>query len=67
MMLLLYQYVRLFMLFADFEMAAELLEATHAADPHNLFHIDTLSNILYVRDEKPRLAELAREAQVCMT
>eukprot|EP00698_Gefionella_okellyi_P022650 TRINITY_DN7533_c0_g1_i1.p1 TRINITY_DN7533_c0_g1~~TRINITY_DN7533_c0_g1_i1.p1 ORF type:complete len:528 (+),score=97.38 TRINITY_DN7533_c0_g1_i1:42-1625(+) len=47
----------------DFEESMSLFETARAADPHNLTHIDTLSNILYVREDKSRLAELAREAQ----
>jgi hypothetical protein len=49
---------------ADYEEAAEFLEGVRRRDPHNLAHIDTLSNILYVNENRPRLAELARAAQV---
>ena len=48
----------------EYDEAAALLKEVRAADPCNLSNVDILSNILYVREDKPALAALARSVQV---
>ena len=46
----------------EFEYAEHLFELAAHLDPHRLDHMDTYSNILYVRNDKARLSSLAHRA-----
>ena len=44
----------------DYALAQECFEQARLRDPHNLEHVDTYSNILYVKEKKAELSHLAR-------
>jgi tetratricopeptide (TPR) repeat protein len=44
----------------DYSRAQEAFEEARALDPHKLEHVDTYSNILYVKEKKAELSHLAR-------
>jgi len=43
----------------DYDRAQECFEAARMADPHQLAHVDTYSNILYVKERRAELSHLA--------
>jgi len=43
----------------DYDRAQECFEAARTADPHQLAHVDTYSNILYVKERRAELSHLA--------
>ena len=44
----------------DYTSAQECFEQARSRDPHDLEHVDTYSNILYVKEKKAELSHLAR-------
>ena len=43
----------------DYDRAQEAFETARAVDPHQLAHVDTYSNILYVKERRAELSHLA--------
>ncbi len=44
---------------ADFDVSEDVFQRLQKADPYRMEHMDTYSNILYVKEAKPELSHLA--------